>query len=77
MYKRHMEERLFQALEYMPVILLRGARQTGKTTLVKTIRERKSEYNYLSFDNLATLIAAQEDPAGFISSIKKFLSFNI
>lgn len=55
----------------MPVVLLRGARQTGKTTLVKVIQSLKADYTYLTFDHLPTLMAAKEDPVGFISRIEK------
>ncbi|MFH1644382.1 MAG: ATP-binding protein [bacterium] len=73
MFKRHLKPKILQAIEFMPVILLRGARQTGKTTLVKSIEksEIKLNYNYLTFDHLPTLMAAKDDPVSFISRIKK------
>jgi len=69
--KRNIEKKLVAALEYMPVVLLRGARQTGKTTLAKSISLLKKEYNYLSFDHLPSLVAAKNDPVGFISRLEK------
>ncbi len=73
MFQRHLKSKILDAIEFMPVILLRGARQTGKTTLVKSIAksEKKLNYNYLSFDHLPTLMAATNDPISFISRIKK------
>ncbi len=71
MLKRNIEKKLVAALEYMPVVLLRGARQTGKTTLAKSISLLKKEYNYLSFDHLPSLVAAKNDPVGFISRLEK------
>lgn len=71
MLKRHIEPKLFAALDYMPVVLLRGARQTGKTTLAKSIGLHKKKYNYLSFDHLPSLIAAKNDPVSFISRLEK------
>ena len=68
MFPRFIEPLLFEALDYMPIVLLRGARQTGKTTLVKEISKKT---NYLTFDHLPSLVAAQEDPVGFISRIQK------
>ncbi len=68
--KRHIEKKLLSALEYMPIVLLRGARQTGKTTLAKTIAQSKN-YTYMTFDHLPTLMAAKEDPIGFIDRIQK------
>jgi len=71
MLRRHIESKLLQALEYMPIILLRGARQTGKTTLAKSLCSRKADYNYVTFDHLPTLIAAKNDPVGFIARLEK------
>ncbi len=71
MLKRHIEAKIAQALDFMPVVLLRGARQTGKTTLAKSLCEAKKHYNYLSFDHLPTLVAAKNDPVGFIARIDK------
>lgn len=70
MFKRHIELKFLEAIEYMPIVLLRGARQTGKTTLTKQISSEKG-YNYLTFDNLTLLIAAKQDPIGFISRLEK------
>jgi predicted AAA+ superfamily ATPase len=71
LFKRHIEDKLFESLNYMPIVLLRGARQTGKTTLVKFIRSSINKYNYLTFDHLPSLVSAKEDPTGFISRLEK------
>lgn len=71
MLKRHIEPNLFAALEYMPIVLLRGARQTGKTTLAKELSARNKNYTYLSFDHLPSLLAAKDDPVGFINRLQK------
>lgn len=71
MFKRHIESKLFESLSYMPIVLLRGARQTGKTTLVKSICKSIETYTYLSFDHLPSLLAAKEDPVGFVSRLEK------
>lgn len=68
--KRHIEDKIYEALKFMPILLLRGARQTGKTTLVKELG-LKNKYNYLTFDNLNTLSLAKNDPVGFISGLEK------
>jgi predicted AAA+ superfamily ATPase len=70
-FKRHIEAQLLESLSYMPIVLLRGARQTGKTTLVKSIRSSINHYHYLTFDYLPSLVAAKEDPVGFISRLEK------
>lgn len=55
----------------MPIVLLRGARQTGKTTLAKSIAMQEKKYNYITFDNLQYLTAAKNDPVSFISRLDK------
>ncbi len=70
MYKRNLSEKIEKALLRSPVVLLTGARQTGKTTLMKELGERKN-YHYLSFDATTTRTAAQNDPEGFIASLTK------
>lgn len=71
MFNRHIVPKLCSALEYMPIVLLRGARQTGKTTLAKVISTQDKKYNYLSFDHLPSLLAAKNDPVGFIARLEK------
>ncbi|MFH1253916.1 MAG: ATP-binding protein [bacterium] len=70
MLKRNITSKIYSALEYMPIILLRGARQTGKTTLAKSIAMNK-KYNYITFDNIQYLTAAKSDPISFISRLEK------
>ncbi len=70
MYSRNLKSKLEEALKRSPVLLLTGARQTGKTTLMKEIGTEKG-YNYVSFDQSAAIQAAQEDPEGFIGGLKK------
>jgi uncharacterized protein len=41
MYPRHALARLTEALADTPVVLLNGARQTGKSTLVQTLAADK------------------------------------
>jgi len=54
-----------QALENMPVVVLTGMRQTGKTTSLQSQRGLKDRL-YLSFDDFAQLEAAKGDPDGFL-----------
>jgi len=82
MYRRNLMPLLQDALSDSPVVLLNGARQTGKTTLVQALTENQSEENqvkeqqvkaqqlartYLSLDDVGVLSAAKSDPAGFLS----------
>jgi uncharacterized protein len=60
--RRNIFSRLAQALTDTPVVLVNGARQTGKSTLVLEEKERQ----YLTFDDPGMLAAAKGDPNGFI-----------
>ncbi len=44
MYKRHVLRELEQYLKIFPAVLLTGARQTGKTTLVDELAENGNYY---------------------------------
>lgn len=68
MYTRHITPLLQEALADTPVVLLNGARQTGKSTLVQTLASHEGR-RYFTLDDYATLAAASSDPAGFIAGI--------
>src|SRR5262245_9176940 len=65
-YNRHAGAMLQEALTDTPVVLLTGARQTGKSTMVQRL---VPEANYYTFDDPGTLLVAQADPRGFLQSI--------
>ena len=69
MLRRHITDSLVQALTDTPVVLINGARQTGKTTLVKSAEPPLSDRQYLTFDDPSLLAAAKADPSGFISGL--------
>lgn len=69
MYPRHILSRVTEALADTPVVLLNGARQTGKSTLVSQIIAEHHQANYVTLDNLAALNAAQLDPPGFLADL--------
>jgi hypothetical protein len=56
---------LLDALEQFPVVVLTGARQTGKTTLVRWLLPDAS---YVSLDNPTDGTAARRAPAAFLAS---------
>lgn len=66
--RRNLTRRLLEALSDTPVVLLHGARQTGKTTLVQEIPRESYPANYLTFDDVTTLAAAKRDPMGFLET---------
>jgi uncharacterized protein len=70
MYPRHLSRQLLEAFEDTPVILLTGARQTGKSTLAELIRP---DALHLTFDNLDTLSQARMDPIGFLADVPRYV----
>lgn len=67
-FKRNIEKKLEKALSRSPVTLLTGARQTGKTTLIKRLGKERG-YSYITFDDIRFLSAAKNDPVGFIKGL--------
>ncbi len=55
------------ALSEMPVVVITGMRQTGKSTFLQKQPELASR-RYVSFDDFAQLEAAKLDPEGFIDT---------
>lgn len=70
MIPRHAAARLREALADRPVVLLHGARQTGKTTLARALAAADHPARYVTFDTLTALSAARGDPAGFLAGIE-------
>jgi uncharacterized protein len=68
MIQRHIHDSVRRAMADTPVVLLNGARQTGKTTLAQAIAAG-SGAQYFTFDDSATLTLAADDPAGFIRNL--------
>lgn len=69
MIKRNILKNLLDALSDTPVVLVTGARQTGKSTLVKHLHGNELNRLYISLDNLNVFQAARSDPEAFINRI--------
>jgi len=65
-YKRWRTENVKEALKTRRVVIISGARQTGKTTIAKEIQNKNSVFMPLDKKNILT--AALEDPSGFIKN---------
>lgn len=63
-FKRDIKDRLLKLSRFFPALVLTGARQTGKTTL---LRSTFTEYNYVSLDLPSKAAEANEDPEAFLS----------
>ncbi len=66
--QRHLTDRVLEALFDTPVVLLHGARQTGKSTLVQQISQSAHPATYFTFDDATTMAAAARDPLGFLDA---------
>lgn len=65
MIARQLSEKLSMLVQGFPVLCVTGPRQSGKTTLVKSLFR---EYSYVSLENIDTMMAAKEDPRRFLAS---------
>jgi uncharacterized protein len=60
---RHLEDIIKQQLDKYPVVAVTGPRQSGKTTLLKTLFP---DYRYISLENPDNRAFANDDPFGFL-----------
>lgn len=67
MLLRHARSHLLDALSDTPVVLVQGARQTGKTTLVRALAADDRPARYVTLDDAATVAAASHDPQQFLA----------
>ena len=63
--KRELSSNLLKAAKQFSAVILTGARQVGKSTLVQ---ELFPKHNYVSLDEIDTRNYAQDDPRGFLNS---------
>jgi len=66
--KRLIEKTIVDTLKTFPVVILTGARQSGKTTLLKHLFS--STFNYISLDELDIRSLAINDPREFLDKFK-------
>ena len=65
----HITNRVREALADTPAVLVNGARQTGKSTLVQSEELGEQNRQYLTFDDPSILAAAKGDPNGFVAGL--------
>jgi uncharacterized protein len=70
MLERQITPRLLSALQDTPVVMLHGARQTGKSTLVRHLAAHGHPARYLTLDDAVLLAAVEADPAGFLAGLE-------
>lgn len=71
MYRRFIENRLHAALADTRVVLLNGARQTGKSTLVQQVAAQRGG-QYVTLDDPATAGLARSDPSALVRGAGAF-----
>jgi predicted AAA+ superfamily ATPase len=64
---RHIRPHLVDSLAEARVVCLLGARQTGKSTLIRAVASDEHPARYLTLDDPTTLEFAREDPTGFVA----------
>lgn len=69
MIARHLCPRVLEALDDTRVVVVLGARQVGKSTLVEQIATEDRPANVLTLDDQATRDAASADPTGFVAGL--------
>jgi predicted AAA+ superfamily ATPase len=69
--ERNIKPRILEALLDSPVVLLNGARQTGKSTLAKQLISEGSLAQYYTLDDASVQAAVQADPSGFIGGVDR------
>jgi len=67
MIQRNLIQNVREAMTDTPVILLNGARQTGKSTLAQACIHGLDGAQYRTMDDAPVLSAALKDPAGFLT----------
>jgi hypothetical protein len=65
MVKRHLEDLIPSSLATFPAVLLVGARQVGKSTLVEHLYHKGLIQHMVTLDDLLALESARRDPEGF------------
>jgi hypothetical protein len=76
MIQRHIEPLLLAGLADSPVVLLVGARQTGKSTLIQSPIFQRAKRRFITFDDANNLASAKADPAGFLNAYPEPLTLD-
>jgi predicted AAA+ superfamily ATPase len=71
MYKRNITQQLRESTKDTPVLLVVGARQTGKTTIVSDKSVAPKFSKHITLDDFEVLAAVKKDPTGFIKEYEE------
>ncbi len=67
--KRHLERKFLHMNDFFKAILVTGARQVGKTTMLRHLAEGQNR-TYVTMDNLMARTLAKEDPVLFFQTYR-------
>ncbi|MGZ4332518.1 MAG: ATP-binding protein, partial [Solirubrobacteraceae bacterium] len=70
MIERHLRPLVLEALGDTRVVVVLGARQVGKSTLVQRIASTDRPATVLTLDDQATRDGALDDPTGFVAGLR-------
>jgi predicted AAA+ superfamily ATPase len=73
MIRRHIGANLTAAIGDTPVVLLVGARQTGKSTIARTLVPKN---RYVTLDDATTLASAKADPTAFVEQFDTLVAID-
>ena len=68
-FTRHLERKFIKMSGFFKVVLVTGARQVGKTTMLKHLAEGQNR-TYVTLDNILARELAQTDPVLFFQTYK-------
>ena len=66
----HWNGKFLRMSSFFKAVLVTGARQVGKTTMLKTFVPRDKNRTYISMDNTMARTLAQTDPVLFLSDLQ-------
>ena len=69
LFPRFLGAPLRDALTDTRVVVVLGARQVGKSTLVQGVADEEGHFSILTLDDQATREAALNDPTGFVAEL--------
>jgi hypothetical protein len=67
---RNLKIELLESVQHSPVVLIVGARQTGKSTLAKGLFEPANRPGYVTLDDLSSLGQAKSSPKTFLQGLQ-------
>ncbi|AHF92217.1 ATPase AAA [Opitutaceae bacterium TAV5] len=71
MFQRNLIDKVAESIRFSAATLVNGARQTGKSTFIKTAFVEKEGFGYANLDDLNLLRLAKSDPVTFLTQLQE------